>query len=66
LNNFHATEFENNVPTGRVELYTVPTFEVALSKLLYTRRLSNGNAFAGPTGRVVHSGDKCYTLTAGK
>lgn len=59
---FNATEFENNEATGLVEVYTAPDFQRALAKLLYTRRLSNGNAFVGPSGRVVHSGSKCYTL----
>jgi hypothetical protein len=63
---FKATEFQNNEATGRVEIYSAANFNEALGNLLYTRRLTNGNAFVGPTGRVVHAGSKCYTLTPGK
>ena len=63
---YNTTQFDNNVATGNVEVYTADTFEAAVASCLYTRHLTNGNAFVGPSGRVIHSGSKCYTITPGK
>jgi hypothetical protein len=64
---FKATEFKVNdeaiEPTGRVEIYQAETPDEAVEHCLYTRKLANGNAFVGPSKRVVHDGATQWAIT---
>lgn len=60
---FIATESKDCVPTGVVETYLAASVEQAVESLLYTRRLSDGKAFIGPTGRAVYSMGALYVVT---
>lgn len=67
---FKATEFDTTTmqPTGRVEVYMVETaepVEQAVKSCLYTRKLKDGRAFIGPSGRTVFAGNRCYSITKG-
>lgn len=50
------------VPTGRVLVFLANDYQEAAAHCLYTERLKNGNAKIGPTGRVVHSGNRCIAI----
>jgi hypothetical protein len=62
---YAATEFDRRTmkPTGHVEYYAADDIDAAVAKVLYTRRLSNGAAFIGPSGRCVYSSGLCYSVT---
>ncbi len=66
--NFIATEYVKNnyEPTGTTEIYQANTVQDAVLKCLYTRKLSNGNAKLGPSGRVIHSNNSLWTVTTNK
>jgi hypothetical protein len=59
---WRVAEFAAGVPTGRVEFYLAADLAAAAASVLYTRRLTDGGAFAGPTGRVVHSGAASWVI----
>lgn len=67
---FKASEFKvgNNdiTKTGNEEIFDAVDADEAVKKVLYMRRLTNGNAFVGPTGRVVHSGEFGWSVTKEK
>ncbi len=48
--------------TGRTFYFLAHTLEEAVRHCLYTEKLKNGEAFVGPTGLVVHSGDRLVAL----
>lgn len=52
--------------TGVVETYYATSPEVAVQRVLYTRRLADGRARVGPTGRVVYGGGFGYTVIRAK
>jgi hypothetical protein len=59
---FIGFEYEGDVDTGRRLTYQGDNVDAAVANCLYTERLTNGNAFVGPTKRVVHSGDRCIVF----
>jgi hypothetical protein len=67
---FTATEYtvtEHAIAeTGCVEWYSADTIDEAVRKCLYTKQLSNGKAFVGPTGRVVHCGEHQWCVMRAK
>lgn len=55
---FTAIEFNSALQeTGRAEVYIANDSPEAARHCLYTKRLKNGRATLGPTGRVVHMPD---------
>jgi hypothetical protein len=50
--------WENDVATGQQLIFLAETRKEAVASCLYTERLTNGAAFVGPTGYVVHSGNR--------
>ena len=64
---FRATEFNNDIEkTGNEEIFDADDVHKAVEKVLYTRRLKDGNAFVGPSGRVVHTVGKSWAVTREK
>jgi hypothetical protein len=61
---FHVAEFNRNTceHTGREETYQSPDIASAVQSVLYTRKLANGGAFIGPSGRVVYAGEFGYSV----
>jgi hypothetical protein len=61
---YQATEFNRATcePTGRTETYFAGSLLAAVDSLLYTKRVSNGGAFIGPTGRCVYAGALSYAI----
>ena len=49
-------------PTGRREIYSAPTLADAVELCLYTKRLANGRAVKGASGRTVLCGSTGYTI----
>jgi hypothetical protein len=61
---FIAREFDaEGQETGTEEVYLASDLNTAVGHLLYTRRLSNGRAYVGPTGRVVHVGGSSWAIS---
>jgi hypothetical protein len=62
---FRAFEYDRQTmqATGRIEFYHASDIATAVANLLYSKRLSNGAAKIGPTGRAVYSGNFCYSVT---
>lgn len=52
--------------TGSIEFYQAETMEDAVSQLLYTRQLTDGNAHLGPTNQVVYSQEYVWVMMKGK
>ena len=61
---FRAVEFcpRTRQETGWVEHYNAPTPEDAVRQVLDQRRLSDPEAFVGPTGRIVYSAGQGYAV----
>jgi hypothetical protein len=61
---FRAYEFEKDAMamTGAVEHYTAETIDEAVQKLLYTKKLRDGDAFIGPSGRSVYTGNRAWSV----
>ena len=62
---YRATEFdiESGDATGHVESYMAESIHDAVTSVLYTRQLANGEAQVGPSGRVVHAGALAWAVT---
>lgn len=66
---FIATEFEIGPeikPTGNAEVYLADDAKSAAKSCLYTKQLSDGRAYMGPTGLCVYSKGKGWTVTPEK
>lgn len=63
-----AYEFETETCrlTGRTEYYMAANRKDAVAKVLYSKRLHNGYARVGPTGRVVCDGRYSYVVVRDK
>lgn len=61
---FIAVEMDPNTgrETGRVETYMAETAKGAAQSLLYTKRLKDGRARLGPTGLVVFTKGKAWSV----
>lgn len=64
MKNFVAIEMdvERGEPTGRREHYQAATINEAVSKVLYTHSLKNGNCVVGKSGRTVICGSAVYVV----
>jgi len=58
MQTFIITEYsaETIESTGYTALHIAASYSDAVKQVLYTAKIKNGNAFIGPTKRVIHTG----------